>query len=293
MLARVEFDAASYADMIYALPSTPAVLDLDFDGFGDVVYIGDLGGQIWKWDISAVGADSDSDGEIDNWPSGVFFATPSEDMGGCVYHYRSFFYPPAASFVRGNLVLAFGSGEREDLRYPGDASYDENNRIYTVTDPSPTGANAFATIYSELYLTDITAKYINDDPTKAGFYFDLADGEKIVSDILIFAGYVIATSFSPEILSADPCLSASGVSALYAFRIDNGAGLFRSTASTPPEARKEIVGMGVASTPRISISPDPSHDQIYVKTSKGQVLTIDPPSRSESGSSVIYWRQKR
>ncbi|MGI9644724.1 MAG: pilus assembly protein, partial [Ilumatobacteraceae bacterium] len=55
VLAKVEYDGTNNPEMVYALPSSPAVLDLDQDGFADVVYIGDLGGQLWKWDISAVG----------------------------------------------------------------------------------------------------------------------------------------------------------------------------------------------------------------------------------------------
>ena len=47
----------------------------DDDGFADVVYAGDLGGQVWKWDIHDVGEDTDADPLVDNWPSGIFFET--------------------------------------------------------------------------------------------------------------------------------------------------------------------------------------------------------------------------
>lgn len=53
------------------------------------------------------------------------------------------------------------------------------------------------------------------------------------------------------------------------------------------------VGLGLARTPRISIAPDPDDDKMYVKTSKGLVITIDPPPRPGSGSSVIYWKQNQ
>ena len=53
------------------------------------------------------------------------------------------------------------------------------------------------------------------------------------------------------------------------------------------------VGIGLASTPRISMAPDSGDDKMYVKTSKGAVLTIDPPPRPGSGSSVIYWKQNQ
>ena len=37
--------------MCFAIPATPAVFDLDNDGFADVIYVGDLGGNVWKWVI--------------------------------------------------------------------------------------------------------------------------------------------------------------------------------------------------------------------------------------------------
>ena len=76
--------------------------------------------------------------------------------------------------------------------------------------------------------------------------------------------------------------------------VDSGQGYL--TAATPLTAREERsveIGAGVASTPRISMAPDPDDDKMYIKTSKGQVITIDPPPRPSSGSSVIYWKQNQ
>ena len=53
------------------------------------------------------------------------------------------------------------------------------------------------------------------------------------------------------------------------------------------------IGPGVASPPRIQMAPDPDDDKMYIKTSKGQVITIDPPPRPPLGSSVIYWKQNQ
>ena len=36
-------------NMQYAIPSTPAVFDIDGDDYADVIYVGDLGGNVWKW----------------------------------------------------------------------------------------------------------------------------------------------------------------------------------------------------------------------------------------------------
>jgi type IV pilus assembly protein PilY1 len=290
VLARVEFDATTNADMIYAIPSEPAVLDLNFDSFADVVYIGDTGGQVWKWDISAVGVDSNSDNEVDNWPAGVWFRTPAETVASGT-HFRSFFYPPSAAFDRGNLVLSFASGERDQLRYEGEALYDENNRLYVIRDDDPTGTDALTTVYTDSNLTDVTSKHMDDDPLDEGFYFQADDGEKFVSDLIVFGGKVIGVTYQPDAGSGDLCLDITGESNLYVFDLGTANGFFRNVLSTPMEGRKSSVGGGLASTPRVSIAPDPSNDKMYIKTSKGKVLTIDPPGRDGSGAGMIYWKQ--
>ena len=127
VIARVAHDPGDpqLQNMIYALPTTPAVLDTDFDGFADLIYAGDTGGQLWKWDISAVGTDgADADTLVDNWPAGVFFRSDPVDVGGAVPHYRGIFFPPVVSLVNGDIVVSFGTGERTDLRYPGHVTAD-------------------------------------------------------------------------------------------------------------------------------------------------------------------------
>ncbi len=293
ILDKIEFDAATNPLMTYGLPSEPAVLDRNFDGFADVVYIGDLGGQIWKWDISALGEDSSgADGIIDNWPHGIFFTAPSASDGTEI-RYKSFFYPPSASLVRNVVTLAFASGERDQLEYNGVAGFDENNRVYVVKDYYPTGASAFLSTYTESDLTDITLVRYDNNLSDQGYYFVGVDGEKFVSEVVIFAGYVVLVSFEINALSTDPCAAATGVSKVYAFEVDGGGGYFSSGAMTPMEERYENIGGGMASSPRISMAPDHGDDKMYIKTSKGRVITVEPPPRDGSASSMIYWKQNR
>ncbi len=42
-------------DMLYSIPATPEVIDLDGDGIFDQIYAGDMGGQIWRFDVSRAG----------------------------------------------------------------------------------------------------------------------------------------------------------------------------------------------------------------------------------------------
>jgi type IV pilus assembly protein PilY1 len=290
-LGMVRFDQAGVAGpsaMKYSLPGSPAVLDLDFDGFADAVYIGDLGGQVWKWDISDVGEDTDADNLVDNWPAGVFFRTDPESMPDGSDHYRSFFYQVNATFHSGDLLLAFGTGERTDLRYPGDATRNENNRFYVVEDPEPTGALAFASTFTESDLTDITGLDDDPDPLDSGFYFSIADAEKFLTNPLIFAGFVITTSYLPDLVGADIC-SQTGTSALYIFDVFSGVGYFAGPGVTGDDARASDLGSGVPTCPKISISP--AGDKMYIQTSDGRVEERDPPPRNQPPASIIYWKQ--
>ena len=293
VLASVEFDASGStgpAEMLYALPSTPAVLDLNFDGFADVVYVGDLGGQIWKWDIHSVGEDSDSDGRVDNWSAGVFFRSDPQLLTNGSLHHRSFFFPPTASFLNGSLVLAFGSGERQDLEYPGDANVDDENRFFVVKDVFPTGSSAFPGTLDESSLTDVTGLDVDNQPLDSGYFFKLADGEKFVSEVQIFAGEVIATSYTPEV-TADLCATLGGQAFLYVFSLASGQGYFEDPADPPSEDRRLTIGSGFPSSPKVIIAMDPEDDTIVVKTSEGpRVLSIDAPPRNEPRASLLYWK---
>jgi len=238
LLASVEFDETGTegpTEMKYALPGAPAVLDLDFDGSADVVYIGDLGGQMWKWDLSANGVDSTGDGRIDNWTAGVFFRTDPVALPSGELRHRSFFFPPSATFLKGKLTLAFGSGEREDLHYEGEPGVDDNNRFYVVQDFAPTGATAFSSTTTEAELTDVTGLDTDPDLTDSGFFFIVEDGEKFVTDATIFAGQVIVASYNPD-AGADLCETAGGRAFLYVVDVATGRGFFGDGDGGDPPA---------------------------------------------------------
>ena len=292
VLAKLAFDASGVAgpdDMKYALPSQPAVIDLDSDRFADIVLVGDTGGQVWKWDLSAKGVDSDADNLIDNWSAGVFFNAPPTDMGGGEYHYKSFFYPPSAAYVNGSLVYAFASGEREELLYYGDPGRDENNRIWVIKDPNPTGGSAIpASPYTEANLTDITSSAADTNLADMGFFVKADDSEKFLTDVLIFAGHLIVASYDPDTFPS----CGPGEAYLYILRLSNGLGHFDSNATPEASDRRFQIGTGIPSTPRISVAPNPTDDVGFINTSDKKVLTFEPPLRDPPESSVLYWKQE-
>jgi type IV pilus assembly protein PilY1 len=295
LLASVEFDASGVsgpAGMKYAIPSTPAVLDADFDGFADLIYVGDLGGQVWKWDIAEAGEDTVGDSLIDNWEAGVFFYSAPETLDSGIVRYRSFFYPPAAAYDKGRLIVTIGSGEREELRYAGDEDEDDNNRFFVIQDLFPSGTHAFDTLLTESDLTDATLTATDEDRSDSGYYFTVSDGEKFVTNTVIFAGYVVVATYDPDAGTGDECTTAGGEASLYIFDLGTGQGIFVSTTSPgdPRVERRTSLGGGLPSSPKVSIASDQGDDRIYIKTSTGQVISLDLDLRTEPPDSV-YWRQ--
>jgi Tfp pilus tip-associated adhesin PilY1 len=312
--------------MTYAMPSTPGVLDLDFDGFADVIYVGDLGGQIWKWDIHEVGMDTiGGDGLVDNWEFGVFFsARPSladplgvdigdvDGDGSTDFHYHSIYFPPIATYVDDKLVLGFGSGERSDLDYVGQPGIDDNNRFWVVWDRTPVRScvarDAFDNCTSwtdpheiELFegyqidssgqsrgINDITGLLEDDLVTDDGYYIVAPDGEKFITNHIVFAGILLTLSYVPETNPSDVC-NTVGTTNVWLFDVARGLGLLGASD------RADALGNGAPADPRISVSRDSNGDmsvELIGQTSLGEVLKLPIPGEFPDPVEFVYWRQR-
>ncbi len=315
-------NSATYAKMRYAIPAEPAVLDLNFDGFADVVYIGDLGGQLWKWDLSAIGV-QDMAGVVSNtnWPAGVVFEAPVATTAAGVLHYHSIFQSAAAAFNNRVLTLSFASGERANLGYRGQADpndpnsliglYDDNNRFWVLKDRNPTGTGAFPItlpIYEEpLFpataplpghgrLTDVTT--LTSDPNTAdeGYFFRVADGEKFMTNHLIFGGNVATVSYTPSsLLSLPPGTCAlGGTTSEWAWELDDATAALDDPINVNQFVRTRTIGNGAATDPRITVSKDPNGRiivRITAQTSMGEVTNPDGGGLTLDPVDMIYWRQ--
>ena len=294
VLAEKRFDASAsdaQADMKYALVGTPAVFDLDFDGYADVIYAVDLGGQVFKWVIHAVGEDRVNDGQNlrtqPSWPFKLFFQAPIENIDGDDY-YKNLFFPPAGTFIDGKLFIAFGSGERRSLPFPGIADEDENNRFYVINDPDPyeIAATPFDT-FDEDDLTDITNDEDGATFTNQGFFFKVSDGDKFVTNVEIFAGHVIAASFKPTD-TGDPCTSR-GDGTLHVFGIQNGEGYFRDDSDNP--MRGISVGAGLPTDPKVSVGVGGTNNRVYIEKSGADLESFEEDD-VDAGGRWLYWRER-
>ena len=310
----VNGDQYGYDELQYAFASSPAVFDINFDGYADVIYIGDLGGRMWKWVVTATGDDpihnstaNNSIGQPD-WPFTQFFAA-SPSTGVTPTHYQSFFAPPTAAYRHGELTLAWGAGERANLANGTlDTNAVNNNHFYVVEDSDPFLVLGSQTTLTESDLVDVTNNIESDGTTVAqcsdfanskGYYLTGDDREKFFVNAVIFLGDVITGSYVPADLGANSC-NASGVSYFYRFNLRCGTGEYSSNSSSK-EKRRKAVGGGIPTRPRVSVGGyggggggggGGCDTKLVMITSDGEILNEGGDCPDSSGIGIRTWRAK-
>lgn len=294
--------------MCYAFASTPAVFDVDGDGFADTIVVGDLGGQVWKWVIRGLGEDAANTGasiEVQpNWSFRKIFQAPVHVDGGGnngIPFYKSFFFPPAATLKNNKVWIAMGTGERTQLSFMGDSSTTaDNNRFYVFVEPDifdrqktladlqadpSRGVLRESTDFVELLTNQSSA---NLGGAK-GFFIVGAEGEKWVTNVDIFGFVVLVSSYIPPSTTVDPC-TIGGSAFLYAFEITSGQGFF-TTASGGTERVKSIGG-GLPTDPRVTLGTgDPKSNRVIISKQGGEIENLQAPPGFGPGIGVFYWRE--
>lgn len=302
-----------YDEMKYAFASQPAVFDVNFDGYGDVVYIGDLGGNLWKWVISPVGDDPINNSLTDNslgqpdWPFELFFR--AEHSNGAspptsTTHFQSFFFPPTAAKKGSSLVLAWGAGERVAPESGVvDADDTNNNHYYVVKDTDPFHKTGLATTLTEAELIPIEdvdggIKSCSDVANAKGYFLTARDTEKFITNSVIFLGEVITASFLPAPPGSDPC-EASGQSFLYRFGLACGAGSYPTNPGTAADTRRKAIGGGLPTRPRVSLGDlntggggGGCANKVVLITSDGGIENDCPGPLPTSGINIRTWRER-
>jgi type IV pilus assembly protein PilY1 len=299
VLAEKKFGSVvdNQAGMLFSVVSTTSVIDLNFDGVADVIYVGDMGGNVWKWAIHNPGEDRINDGTglrtqpVVSWPFKKFFAAAPATIGGganAITYYKNFMFAPAVAYADGGLYLAFGSGERRNLTFAGDTDdVTENNRFYVMIDSDPyeVASPALATI-TEANLTDFSGSAAAQTFANKGFYFSVADGEKFVTNVEIFNGDVLAATFIPT-SNADPCVTR-GDGTLYVFDIETGKGHFDDGMGG--SERGLSLGPGLPTDPKISIGVGGKDNKVVIEKSGSDIEIIDEDNLDLNGA-TLYWRE--
>ncbi|MCR9094746.1 MAG: PilC/PilY family type IV pilus protein [bacterium] len=285
------------SDMLYAIPSTPGVLDYDQDGFADLIYVGDLGGNIWKWVVRPAGTASPSAAQLyqANWSfRKMFDDDPTRTAWGV--HHRSFFFPPAATVVNGILHLGLGSGERTNLNC---SSTRDGcvllNRYYVIKDrdvwdgSSPSMLDGRAEPdgnFTDVTLAEASCPAVEPE----GYYFDVVDGEKFVTNSEVFNGFFFSSTFTPDLSNA---CEPEGLSTLYGLLAKCGQGFFGPPSPTSPIAgidRTESLGQGMPTDARLSIAPGDGGNRLIISKQDGELINLEAGA-SDSEHGTMYWRE--
>jgi type IV pilus assembly protein PilY1 len=222
------YSYAKDAAMEYCIPSDVARVDTDGNGKIDRLYVGDVGGRIWRFDIGDLNKDGNS--ETGEWTAKIIFSSNAGTSDQ-----RKIFYPPDVTLEKDSgdyEMLLFGTGDRE---HPKETTV--LNRLYSVKDKNPTAPLA------ETDLVDVTLDLLQDPNTpltqktsilqslveKSGWFvkLDQSPGEKCLSVPVVFYGIVYYSTFSPTIGSeTDICFVGEGTSRLYALKYKTGSAAF-------------------------------------------------------------------
>jgi len=257
-------------NMNYALPGTPAMVDTDNDGYVDRVYIGDLGGTMWRFKCCSYSSGASCN--TANWTGGRLFTGTS----GAIYS-----IPSVARDAKGNLWVFWGTGDRVDVTGTTAA-----NKFYAVKDADAASPRVLAD------LINVTSSTYTDSDTRKGWYVSLAGtGEKVLSDSAVFHGVVYFTSFTPDAGGAGTC-SSGGTGLLYGIDFVGGTGVM------PSGAKSKSLGGGVPSSPVLSYNPSTSRPDIFVTSSSAiggvhsRPIDIVPAAMSNRAN-ILLWRDRR
>ena len=122
--------------------------------------------------------------------------------------------------------------------------------------------------------------------TKFGYFLRAADGEKFVTNPEIFAGSVVAASFTPT-ASLSPC-QARGNGTLYVFDITSGEGHFDDGMGNP--VRGLDIGAGLPTDPTMTIGVGGKNNRVIISKSGADIESLDADDLNILGG-LLYWRE--
>jgi len=226
--------------------TTPKAVDEDLDGTTDVVYCGDMRGNLWR-------CAPDDDPDPNSWGVTRLFQQSREITA----------QPAVAYGENGRMLVYFGTGA-----------------YLTASDLTTTAQNSFYCVFDDgdgasLQRTDLRDQ--TDDPDDlsgddSGWFVDLwnqAAGERVTEKAVIVANTVYFTSFAP---SSSAC-EAGGRSWLYHLKYDNGGEpeVDEEHEESSAAERSEELGEGVASRPVVDIV----NENIIVQSSDATIAVQD------------------
>ena len=197
-----------FSDMDYSMPAGIRVIDVDSDGLVDQMYVGDMGGQLWRFDVVQYHQSGDLlDGGV------------MAKIGGIGKNDRRFYYEPDVALIAAGgkrfLSVSIGSGWRSHPlnTYIEDRFYMfRSNAIYEKPAGYGKETSPHSGVYSPVTEDDLVqiTHDLNPETNDYGWYLDMEQsGEKVLGSSVTFNGQIVFASYLPD-LSVGACSTAIG-----------------------------------------------------------------------------------
>jgi type IV pilus assembly protein PilY1 len=281
-----------FTSMKYSIPAAPAGVDMDLDGLIDQFYVGDMGGQVWRFDIKN-GVTSAA-----NLVSGGVIADLAADSS--ITNNRRFYQSPDIAIERNGktnekfLAVVLGSGWREN---PLDAG--TQDRFYRIDQYDMRNPPSSYVKYTEADLYDASTNVIGtatDESQRGaalellseakGWYINFPNsGEKTMSSPLVYEGNVYFNTFEPKPPITNTCEAQAGTNRAYAVALATAAGA-NNWNNADASVLSEIL-------PSLSLIDRPSLIFLPNKT----IITRDPLEPEDTNKAPggkpqkTYWRE--
>ncbi len=230
----------------WAVPSSIAVVDIDFDGIADHLYYSDIGGTLYRVNIAKA---------VDGANTVSVVARLSDAAAN-----RRFYEAPAVGYVKEGtknvLYVSIGSGYRA---HPLDEKTAEG--FFVVRDEHALSGTPPGAAISLQNMANVTLR----SPTSGdkGWYYLFSEeagrqGEKALSSPAIFDGKILFTTYAPtdDEEQENPCAVRYGRSYLHVVDLVTGAAA-RLTDTVPATERSQPLSQSTpAPTPTLIVDKE-------------------------------------
>jgi type IV pilus assembly protein PilY1 len=253
--------------MTHSIPSAVSVLDTNTDGYADRMYVGDMAGQLWRFDIT-------NGNTANSLVAGGVIASLGHKESATAADARRFYSPPdVAALQRPGQPPIFGISIGSGYRgHPLNTA--TQDRFYSVRDFHPftpksqTDYDSFTVteIVKDADLVDVTSDLTVVVPAgAAGWQLKLNrpdwQGEKSLTPSNTFGNKVFFTTYTPPTSSnadTNTCTASStGTNRAYIVNAFNGAPIPVIDGVIDPDASTTD-----PSDPELNLTPDDRFDEL-------------------------------
>ena len=233
------------------------VIDKDFDGYDDLMYLGDLAGNIWRVDLTA-----------NPWT-----VTKLINVGQPIQA------PPILTLDNMNRVMVFfGTGKYLTMSDPASTA---QQSIYGVVDDDSGNTVALTD------LVDQSTTIHSFANTTRGWFLNMTNdtGERVTHTAALVAGTLYVPSFRPN----STACTGGGQSWLYSLDYKDGSAPDHNngTANNVTTGRSQSMGDGILADPSVDLLSE----QVILQSSNAVLMTEDI-SAGVKKLVVHSWRQR-